>query len=132
MTKTVQQTVRFAAPPERIYSLYADPRLHSVSTGAPAKFVPKPGAAFAAWGAHLRGRLLVLDPPRLIVQTWRGADWKAGEADSVLVLTFRKEGKGTVLQMVHSNLPDAYAASIRQGWPSHYWTLWKQYLRQHA
>jgi len=132
MSKTLQQTVRFAAPPERIYALYADARLHSAATGAPARFASKPGAAFSSWGGHLRGRLLALDPPRLLVQTWRGAGWKAGEADSVLVLSLRKEGRGTVLQMVHSNIPDAYVESIRKGWPSHYWTLWKQYLRRHA
>jgi activator of Hsp90 ATPase protein 1 len=132
MPKTLQQTVRFAAPPARVYALYADPRLHRLATGAPAKFVAKPGADFSAWDGHLRGRLLVLDAPRLIVQTWRGADWKASDADSVLVLTFRKDGRGTVLTMVHSNVPDAHAASIRAGWPSHYWTLWRTYLRSRA
>ena len=132
MPKTLQQTVRFNAPPARVYALYADPRLHRAATGAPARFTAKPGAAFMAWDGQLRGKLLVLDAPRLIVQTWRGAHWKASESDSVLVLTFRKQGRGTVLQMVHSNIPDAYAAGIRGGWPSHYWTLWKRYLRSHA
>ena len=133
MSKTLQQTVRFAAPPERIYALYADARLHSAATGAPARFASRPGAAFSSWGGHLRGRLLVLDPPRLLVQTWRGAGWKASEADSVLVLIFHKHknGKGTVLRMVLSNIPDAYVESIRKGWPSHYWTPWREYLRRH-
>jgi activator of HSP90 ATPase len=132
MAKTLQQSVRFDAPPERVYALYADPRLHSASTGGAARFVPKPGAAFAAWMPHLLGRLLVLEKPRLIVQTWRGDYWKAGEPDSVLVLTFTRAGKGTLLRMVHSNIPDAYVASIRSGWRSHYWTPWKKYLRQHG
>jgi uncharacterized protein YndB with AHSA1/START domain len=129
MPKTIQQTVRFDAPPERVYALYADPRLHAQATGQPARFTPKAGSDFHAHGPHLRGRLLALEPSRLIVQTWRGSYWKASEADSVLVLSFAREGRGTVLRMVHAHIPDAYVKSIRSGWNSAYWTPWRRYLR---
>jgi uncharacterized protein YndB with AHSA1/START domain len=110
MPKTIQQTVRFDAPPERVYALYADPRLHAQATGQPARFTPKAGSDFHAHGPHLRGRLLALEPSRL-------------------VLSFAREGRGTVVRMVHAHIPDAYVKSIRSGWNSAYWTPWRRYLR---
>ena len=129
MLKTIQQTVHFDAPPERVYELYANARLHAKVTGAPAKFVAKAGSEFRAHGAYLRGKLLLLEPPRMIVQTWRGSHWKSAEADSVLILRFTRDGKGTSMQMVHANIPAPYAKDLAKGWRSHYWTPWRRYLK---
>jgi activator of HSP90 ATPase len=130
MPKTIQQSVRFDAPPERVFALYADTRLHAEATGAPARLVAQAGGEFMAHGGHILGRLLVVERPRLIVQTWRALNWKAAEADSILILTFAREGRGTRLRMVHANVPDAHADSIRGGWRSHYWSPWRRYLRR--
>ena len=132
MAKTIQQRVRFDAPPERVYALYADARLHSAATGAPAKFVAKAGAEFHAHGPYIRGRLLLLEAGRRIVQTWRGGDWKPSVPDSVLVLNFTRAGKGTELYMVHANVPDEHAGHLTSGWRSAYWTPFRRYLKQHG
>ena len=36
MAKTIQQTVKFASKPAKVFALYMDPKLHSAVTGQPA------------------------------------------------------------------------------------------------
>ena len=42
----------------------------------------------------LTGTILHVDPKRLIVQSWRSANWPTDTIDSVLVLSFWPEGQG--------------------------------------
>jgi uncharacterized protein YndB with AHSA1/START domain len=130
--KTIQQTVTFAAPPGRLYDLYMNPKLHAAAMGSSDAIVvsPKPGSRFQV-GAELAGRTLATRPGRLIVQTWRGTDWKKSEPDSVLVLSFEPVRGGARVRLVHANIPDTRCRGIRMGWPAYYWKPWKRYLRSH-
>ncbi len=128
MSKTIQQAVTFRASPERLYDIYMDARKHAAAINARASIERKVGGRFSAFDGMLRGRNLVLVPGRLIVQTWRGADWKKSEPDSVLVLAFARAPGGARLTLVHANIPDRYASGIRRGWPKYYWKPWRAYL----
>ncbi len=128
MAKTIQQTVAFRATPERLYDIYMDARKHAAAIGSTVSITRKVGGRFSAFGGMLRGRNLALVPGRLIVQSWRGADWKTGELDSVLVLAIAKARGGARLTLVHANIPDRQAAGIRRGWPKYYWKPWRTYL----
>ncbi len=69
----------------------------------------------------------------MIVQTWRGSNWKRSDTDSVLILSFQRVRGGSRLVMVHANVPDANAKSIGSrtgGWHGHYWRAWWAYLRK--
>lgn len=79
---------------------------------------------------HISGQFLLLVPGRLIVQTWRGANWKKSEFDSVLMLAFQRVRGGCRMQMVHANVPDPHARSITSGWRAYYWKPWKACLRK--
>ncbi|MEM1045473.1 MAG: SRPBCC domain-containing protein [Pseudomonadota bacterium] len=60
-----------------------------------------------------------LDPPRRLVTTWAWeTDGVAGH-ESLLTVTFEPTGDGTLLTLVHENLPDeATAKSHEGGWTS--------------
>ncbi len=111
MPRTISHTVTLPAPPERLFDIYMSPTAH--------------GAAF---DGMLRGRMLAIVPRRLIVQTWRGSDWKKSEPDSVLVLAFGKAGRGGRITLVHANIPERHHAGIRKGWHTYYWRPWRRYL----
>jgi len=128
MSKTIQQAVTFRASPERLYDIYMDARKHAAAINARVSIERRVGGRFSAFGGVLRGRNLALVPGRLIVQTWRGADWKKSEPDSVLVLAFARAPGGARLTLVHANVPDRRAGSIRRGWPKYYWKPWRAYL----
>lgn len=130
MPKTIQQSATFPVSPDRLYRTYLNPREHAAACGwGRAGITAKVGGRMEL-RPHISGKFLLLVPGRLIVQTWRGADWKKSDADSVLVLALRRAGRGSRLEMTHANVPDAHARGIRGGWRSYYWKPWKAYLRR--
>jgi uncharacterized protein YndB with AHSA1/START domain len=134
MPKTFTQSIRFAAPPARVYSLYADQRLHAESTGSGASIKPKAGAAFTAGDGYIGGVTLHVEKDRMIVQTWRAEDWPSEAPDSVLVLLFLPEegpdGEGTRMLVTHANVPDDQAEELKKGWTDYYWKPWKAWIKK--
>ena len=136
MPRTIQQSITLPAPPERLYRIYLRVREHEAACGGwgKAKIRPRVGGRMEM-APHIKGKFLVLVPGRMIVQTWRGSNWKTSDLDSVLLLTFQPARGGCRLAMVHANVPDAHAKSIGSrtgGWHGHYWRPWKAYLKRRA
>jgi activator of HSP90 ATPase len=128
MTKTIQQSVRFAAPPRTLFEMYLDSGKHAAATGGKAAMSRKVGGAFTAWNKMLRGRNLMIVPNRLIVQSWRSVNFKAGDADSILILEFSKAPGGGQVDLVHVNVPQQDHEGVSRGWPNYYWKPWKKYI----
>lgn len=130
MPRTIEQVVTFRTTPERLYRLYLSPRQHAAACGGwgKAKIQARKGGRMQM-APHITGTFLSLVPGKLIVQTWRGSDWKRSDLDSVLILAFSRRQRGARLAMVHANVPDAHARSITKGWHT-YWQPWKKYLRR--
>src|SRR3989442_10453117 len=82
MPKTIQQTVRFAAPPEELFDSYLDPARRAAITGKPVQVSARPGGDFRAFDGQLSGRIVAVIPRRLIVQTWRAHHWTKEDARS--------------------------------------------------
>jgi activator of HSP90 ATPase len=127
--KTLTQKVVFKnTTPEELYEMYMDAKLHAMLTGRPAKITKKEGTKFTAYGDYIKGKNLQLLPGKLILQSWRGKDWKKSDLDSVFMLQFEKNGNDAILNMVHANIPDDQADGIKSGWNDFYWTPWKAHL----
>jgi uncharacterized protein YndB with AHSA1/START domain len=134
MPKTIEQAITFGVPPDRLYHLYIDAHEHETACGAwgKATIVPRVGGRMAM-APHITGKFLHLVPGRMVVQTWRGSNWKKSDGDSILTLTFQRVRRGTKLVMVHTNVPEAHARSIgsrTSGWHAHYWRPWRAYLNK--
>lgn len=128
MTKTIQQSVRFAATPAQLFEMYMDSAKHSAATGGKAKLSRKVGGTFTAWNQMLRGRNLVIVPNRVVVQTWRSINFKPGDPDSILILEFSQAPGGARVDLVHVNVPGQDHQGVTKGWPQYYWKPWKKYL----
>src|SRR5579863_10105819 len=103
MLHGIRLAAELAAPRGEIYSMYLNAKTHAAFTGAPARA----GAAFSAFDGMLSGRILHVVPGELIVQTWRSNNFKARDADSILILTLLPHGrKGTLLDLQHLNVPE--------------------------
>jgi len=129
MTKTITQKVVFKnTTTKALYNLYMDAKKHSLVTGGPAKITNKTGTAFSAHDGYIKGKNLQLIKDKLIVQTWKGADWAKTDLDSIFVLNLEQKGKDAIVHMTHANVPVKEAAGITSGWHDYYWKPWKQYL----
>ncbi len=65
---------------------------------------------------------------RLIVQSWRSANWGDATLDSTLTLTFLPEENGGRIELVHVNVIDEDFAGVSHGWEKYYWSPWRAYL----
>lgn len=126
-TKNIKQVVTFAATPHEIYSMLMDSKKHATFTGETARIGKRVGSTIAAYGGWIEGKNLKLIPDRLIVQSWRGADWPKGHWSKVMFL-LTKTKTGTKLTFGHTGVPGGKFKGIYDGWKSQYWAKMKKQL----
>jgi len=128
MPRNIVLAVSLPAPPDRLYDMYLDPTLHGAFTGFPVTIAARAGAEFRAFGGAISGKILHVQPKRLIAQAWRSKNFPAAAIDSILVLSFWPEGQGGRIELVHANVADEDFAGVSEGWTKFYWNPWKAYL----
>ena len=128
MPRNIITAASLPAPPEKLFDMYLDATAHSAFTGFPVIIEPRAGGAFRAFDGRLSGKIIHIEPKRLIVQTWRSVNWPATALDSVLTLTFWPEKDGARIELVHVNVADEDFAGVSHGWEKYYWTPWRAYL----
>jgi activator of HSP90 ATPase len=115
------------APAEKIYDAWLNSKKHAAMTGGTAKITPKVGAEFEAWDGYIRGRNLILEKGKRIVQSWRTTEFAKEEKDSQIELTFEKAAAGTKVTLHHTGLPP-HATEYKQGWIDNYFVPMKKYF----
>jgi activator of HSP90 ATPase len=78
------------------------------------------GGAFRAWGEHISGFNLVLQPDRKIVQAWRARDWWADHY-SIATFDLRKVDGGTELRFTQIGVSPHRFDGHSRGWIETYW-----------
>jgi uncharacterized protein YndB with AHSA1/START domain len=131
-TRSIEQTYFFAVSPERVYEAYTNPEKHAAFTGDEAGGRPEPGHEFNAYGDYITGKYLELVKDKKIVQEWQTAEWPEGYPPSKLTITLEPSDKGTLLTMIHTDVPDSQAETYRQGWIEYYWEPMEEYFRDNA
>src|SRR5258706_15856823 len=106
MSKTITQKIVFKnSKASELYSMFLDSRQHTKLTGNnPSKISAKEGAKFSAHGGYCWGKNLQLVKDKLIVQSWRAADWKKTVIYSPFLFSFLKKKNNSVLALDDSNL----------------------------
>src|SRR5215471_14069362 len=120
MPYTYTLTTTLPASADEIYQAWLDSRAHSEMTGGEARQSDQPGAAVSAWGDYITGRNLELVPGERIVQSWRTTHFTDEHGDSIITVTLDEVADGTLLTLVHSNVPDGQTSYERGGWQEHY------------
>ena len=128
MPRNVIIAASLPATPDKLFDMYLDAEAHAAFTGFPVTIAARAGAPFCAFNDMLSGTMLHVAPKRLIVQTWRSANWPGAAIDSVLALSFWPEKEGARIELVHINVPEEDFAGVSQGWEKYYWTPWRAYL----
>lgn len=132
MPRNIIIAASLPAPPDKLFDMYLDPVSHAAFTGFPVTIEPRACGVFRAFDGRLSGTILHIEPKRLIVQTWRSANWPVEAIDSVLTLSIWPENNGARIELVHVNVADGDFAGVSQGWEKYYWTPWRAYLIEMA
>jgi activator of HSP90 ATPase len=128
MPKIIQQTVTFSAPPEKLFDMYMNQKLHATITGQPVTISRTAGTRFRAFGGMIVGKMLHVVPRRLIIQSWRSKEWKPEDLDSTLIISFWSDQEGGRIELTHVNVPEYDYNDVNEGWEKFYWKPWREYL----
>lgn len=127
-TKTIRQKEFIPADPSDIYNAFLDAHKQTEITGAAATCERRVGGKFSAWDGYISGTNLRLENGRRIIQRWKTSEWPKGYKSSTLELAFRPKGRGTVVELVQTNVPAAQVDNYKRGWVDYYWTPLKRYF----
>jgi uncharacterized protein YndB with AHSA1/START domain len=127
---TINQSVTVQAPPTKVYDAFMDSKKHGEFTGDKATIDPKVGGKFKVGGDYISGTNLELVRGKRIVQEWTTTEWPEGYPPSRLEITLTPKGSGTVLRMVHSNVPAEQRDYYADGWRTYYWDPLKEYFQK--
>jgi uncharacterized protein YndB with AHSA1/START domain len=122
-----------AAQPADVYRAWLDPRTHEAFTGGGvATSSPRIGGAFTAWEGYIHGTYLALEPGERIVHAWRTTDFPMGAPDSRVEVLLAPKGGGTLLTLVHAQIPVGQEADYQAGWAAFYFQPMKKYFQTAA
>lgn len=127
-TKTIRQKILLKAPPDEIFDVLIDPKKHSEFTGSVATGMGVVGSKFSAWDGYIRGKHLVLERGKKIVQEWYTTEWPPGLPPSHLEIIFEEKDGGTELSLEQHGVPSDQAALYEKGWVDFYWIPLQDYL----
>lgn len=113
-------SIELPATPEDLYDAWLDGERHTAFTGAEATIDAVVGGRHTAWDEYISGTIRALEPGRRIVQSWRTSEFPDDAPDSQLELVFEPCGAGTLLTLVHTEIPEGQGAKYEQGWREFY------------
>jgi activator of HSP90 ATPase len=128
-TKTIKQTVTFAATPEKIYHLIMDSKKHASFTGSKVIMSTKANGKFSVFDGYCHGYNIELIEGKKIVQAWHFAEERWPD-DHYSMCTFLLEpvGNKTKLIFQQTGVPEDSVAVLKDGWKQYYWEAMKTYL----
>lgn len=114
--------IRIAASPETVFDFFTDPDKMIQWMGRSAELDPRAGGTLRCDinGRDVaRGEYVEIDRPNRIVFTWgwEGEEPTVAPGGSTVEVLLARDGQGTQLRLVHSDLPSAESAEHHsQGW----------------
>jgi uncharacterized protein YndB with AHSA1/START domain len=123
-------TTSIPASAQEIYDAWLDSLTHSEMTRGEASMSDEIGAEVSAWDGYITGRNLELVAGERIVQSWRTTEFTDEHEDSIITVTFEEVEDGTLLTLVHSNVPDGQMTYEQGGWQEHYFEPMKEYFAE--
>lgn len=116
------------ATAERIYEAWLSSDEHTAFTGDKALVEPFVGGKHSTFDGYAVGQTVELQPGRRIVQTWRAEDFPIGSPDSRVEVTLEETVGGTMVTILHTDIPSGQGSSYRDGWLKYYLEPLKGYF----
>lgn len=127
-TEPVVEEVRIGASPETVFAFFVDPEKLTRWLCEEVTVDPRPGGVNRQThpgdegnpdGPYfMRGRFVEVSPPHRVVFTWGYENPEIGvpPGSSTVEVTLEPDGQGTLLRLVHRDLPEAGRPQHAKGW----------------
>lgn len=115
--KTFKKYFPLPAPPEEVYLALTKAQSIQLWTGASVDFTEEVNTEFSLWDGDIVGKNLEFDAPKKIVQQWYfGED----NEPSIVTIKLHPDKKGTSLEFVQTNIPEADYDDFTSGIEEYY------------
>ncbi len=127
VTRTAEHEIRIDAPPEGVFAYFTDPARMVRWMGSEATLDPRPGGICRVsfrrdiGEATVAGEFAEVVPFSRVVFTWgwEGELFGVPPASTRVEVSLIPEGSGTLVRLVHGELPEQAVEAHEAGW-SHY------------
>ncbi|TND05551.1 MAG: Activator of Hsp90 ATPase 1 family protein [Bacteroidetes bacterium] len=127
-TEKLEVSITLPVEPAEIYKAWLSSKAHSAFTGGTASISARKGSKYTAWDDYISGKILELEKDKRILHSWRAAEFRDTDPDSMVEILLEKKGKGTKLTIRHSGIPEKLGRIYKQGWKDYYFTPMKAYF----
>ena len=117
---------RINATAEELFRALTDSFTIELWSGYPATMKPVEGTEFEIWGGDICGVNLEFIENQKIVQEWYFGDQ---EGRSIVTIMLKPKGKGTIIDISHTNIPDEAFDNIKSGWYDTYLSSLKSFYK---
>ena len=114
------------ATAEELFRALTDSFTIELWSGYPATMKPVEGTEFEIWGGDICGVNLEFIENQKIVQEWYFGDQ---EGRSIVTIMLKKKGKGKMIEISHTNIPDEAFDNIKSGWYDTYLSSLKSFYK---
>ena len=126
----LQLHIDLDAEPIFVYALWIDPPQQGMITEAFAKINPRIDGSYELWDGVVRGKFILLDAPKKIIQTWRTSEFSPQQPSTKLTLDFKPHRLGTRLLITHENIPNAFLSQFEFAWKEFYFPRLKLHFQK--
>jgi activator of HSP90 ATPase len=109
--------VEIEATPEEIFQALTNPFTIELWSGSPAIMDTNEGTEFSLWDGDICGKNLEVIQDQKIVQEWYFGDQ---EEKSIVTIKLHEKKTKTVVDVLHTNIPDEDFENIKEGWREYY------------
>lgn len=120
--------LEFLADPEEVFAALTNPFQIALWSGYPADMKAETGYVFSLWEGDITGVNLEIIPNKRLVQEWFFGEQ---EERSIVRITLKKKGNKTLLELLHTHIPEEVFDEITEGWKEYYLGSMKNMLEMY-
>ena len=115
--RSIKQKYEMKASPEEVFTALTDPAVIERWSGASATMDDREGTEWSLWDGSIHGKNLEVVPNEKLVQDWYGGKW---DKPSKVTFSLERSDEGTLVNLIHENVPDNEIDDIDDGWIRYY------------
>ena len=124
--KTIRQKHHILATVEEVYRALTNPFTIELWSGFPAEMSAKKGSEFSLFEGDIVGRNIEFRENELIRQQWY---FEGATDESFVTIRLIQEKRNTVVEIIHTHVPDEVYDEMVYGWKNNYFRSLKQFFK---
>lgn len=114
---SISKKYSIQAPVQKVWECLTDAKRIEQWSGSRCKMTNVEGSEFSLWDGDIWGKNTRVVKDKELVQDWHSGKWKS---PSRVTFLLTRDGTKTILELKHTDIPDAEVKDIDSGWDDYY------------